>query len=516
MRNKSVISKVLLVFAMVLAITACSTQKSNTSSSETSNSGTSSTSSTKSENNPKVTLDMMVFQHPSWPYKEDWAIYKYYEEKLGIKFKVTAPPSDYDTALNLAFAGDTPDIMIVSNLAQANTYGSSGALLNFFDHLDKLPNYSKFLEDHPKVKSAILSADGKNYYLPHYGLEQTSRRSWTYRDDIFKKNNLKAPTTWDEMYKAAKELKKLYPDSYPIAIYDNLTGLTNIAAGFGTWYGPYVDYEKDEWRYGPTEDSFKEMLRYLNLFYKEGLIPPDFMAMKRDQFNDLLAQDKAFIANDYIGVIDEVPVIIQRTDDFSLDYMTPPIGGNNGKPYNAYDGLLNRGMAVAADTKNLDTVLKYVDFLYSPEGIELATYGREGETYYQKDGARRFNDEYVNFATLRKSTGIATYGSHLVVDMKAYSYMSSDKFNKAMEKIQNGNEAPLQPRLAYTDAENETLTMKNAEINKYRDEQIAKFILGQRDLSTWDQYVSEIQKLGLDEVMKINEDAYRRAQSFLK
>ncbi|UVI30262.1 extracellular solute-binding protein [Paenibacillus spongiae] len=510
MSNKSVMSKVLLILAMVLATTACSTQNSNTSSSGTS----SSTSNAKSGNNRTVTLDMMVFQHPSWPYKEDWAIYKYYEEKLGIKFKVTAPPSDYDTALNLAFAGDTPDIMIVSNLTQANTYGGSGALLNFFDHLDKLPNYSKFLEDHPEVKSAILSADGKNYYLPHYGLEQTNRRSWTYRDDIFKKHNLKAPTTWDEMYQVAKELKKLYPDSYPIAIYDNLTGLTNTAAGFGTWFGAYVDYEKDEWRYGPIEDSFKEMLRYLNLFYKEGLIPPDFMAMKRDQFNDLLAQDKAFIANDYM-IMDEVPVIIQRTNDFSLDYMTPPIGGDHGKPHNAYDGLLNRGMAVAANTDNLDEVLKYVDFLYSPEGSELATYGKEGETYYVKDGNRRFNDEFVSFGMIRTSTGIATYGSHLVVDMNAYAYMSSDKFNEAMVEIKNGHEAPLQPRLAYTKEENDTLTFKNAEINKYRDEQIAKFILGQSDFSTWDQYVSEIKKLGLAEVMKVHEDAYRRAQSFL-
>ena len=32
---------------------------------------------------------------------------------------------------------------------------------------------------------------------------------------IFKKHNLKAPETYEELYNVCKQLKALYPDSYP-------------------------------------------------------------------------------------------------------------------------------------------------------------------------------------------------------------------------------------------------------------------------------------------------------------
>ncbi len=205
--------------------------------------------------------------------------------------------------------------------------------------------------------------------------------SWLYRDDIFKKNNLTPPADWDQMYTVSKKLKELYPASYPVALFDNLTSLTNIAPAFNTWYGIYVDYEKNEWRYGPTEESFKTMLMTLNKFFKEGLIPPDFMAMKRDQFIDLMAQNKGFIVSDYVGTMDELPVTLKKSAaEFSLDYLVPPKGGANGKPFNAYGGLLSNGFAVAAKSKNKDAALRYLDFLYSPAGVDMSTWGKEGET----------------------------------------------------------------------------------------------------------------------------------------
>lgn len=470
------------------------------------------------ETSKTVTLNMMIAQHSAWPYKQDWPIYKFIKEKTNIEFKMQVPSSDYNTALNLAISsGEMPDIMIVPNLTTANTNGKSGAFVNFFDHLDKMPNYKKFIDEHPELKGIVLSPEGKSYYLPHYGLEQQSRRSWLYRDDIFKKHGLKTPADWDEMYTTAKKLKELYPSSYPVVIYDGLTPLTNIAPAFNTWFGNYIDFEKNEWRYGPIEDNFKEMLIVLNKFYKEGLVPPDFMAMKRNQFNDLLAQDKGFMASDYIGAMDEIPVIINKTpEQFSLDYMVPPKGGKEGKPYNAYGGYLSNGFAVASNSKHKDDALRYLDFLYSPEGIDMATWGKEGETYTTENGQRKFLPEFKGMGDLRTKTGIATYGAHTVVDMKAYEPMNTEKLNKALVQIQQGNEAKLQPRLAFTDEENEVMNMTNTAIKKYIDEQISKFILGQKDFSEWDAYVAEVKKMGIDQVIEVHTKAYDRSQEFLK
>ena len=48
-------------------------------------------------------------------------------------------------------------------------------------------------------------ADGKIYYTPGTGREgKTRRRAWLYREDIFKKHNLKVPETFDELYEVCK------------------------------------------------------------------------------------------------------------------------------------------------------------------------------------------------------------------------------------------------------------------------------------------------------------------------
>ena len=479
--------------------------------------GESAPSTSGEDANKSITLNMMTPQHSAWPYKEDWPIYRYIKEKTNIEFKVQVPSDDYTTALNLAISSnEMPDIMMAPNLNAANTNGKNGAFLNYFDHLDKMPNYKKFLEDNPELKSIVLSPDGKSYYLPHYGLEQQSRRSWLYRDDIFNKHNLTPPADWDEMYTTAKKLKELYPESYPVIIYDGLSSITNISPAFNTWFGNYIDFEKNEWRYGPIEDGFKEMLMVLNKFYEEDLIPPDFMAMKRNQFNDILAQDKGFMASDYIGAMDEIPVILNKTpEQFSLDYMVPPKGGANGKPYNAYGGYLGNGFAVASNSKNIDAALRYLDFLYSPEGIDMATWGKEGETYTVENGVRKFKPEFNGMGDLRTKTGIATYGAHTALDMSAYDQMNTEKLNKALQQIQQGNEAKLQPRLSFTDEENEVLNLTNTAIKKYMDEQVSKFILGQKSFDEWDAYVAEIKKMGIDKVIAVHKAAYDRGQQFL-
>ncbi|WP_068773424.1 extracellular solute-binding protein [Paenibacillus sp. FJAT-26967] len=463
-----------------------------------------------------VTLNMMTFSHTNWPYKEDWPIYKFLKEKTNVSFKVQPVMSDYATTMNLAISsGEIPDLMMVNSLKAANTHGSSGAFVNFFDHLDKMPNYKKFLEDHPDVKASILSPDGKNFFMPLYGLEQQSRRSWLFRDDVFKKHGLTPPTTYDELYTVSKKLKELYPGSYPIAVFNGLSPLVNMAPGFGTESEYYYDYDKKEWRYGPSENNYKTMVTYMNKFYKEGLVAPDFMAHKRKQFNDLLLQNKAFIASDYIGIMDELPLTLgDKASEFSLDYMIPPVGSPEGKAQNVFGGLQADGFVVSANSKERDLLLAYMDFLFSPEGIELATWGKEGETFTTENGTRKFKADYKGFGDLRTKTGIATIGAHTVLDMKAYDSMNSPKMQAAMSKVAK-YETKTQPRLAYTNEENEVISMTGEAVKKYKEEQIAKFILGQKSMDEWDAYVAEINKLGVQKVLDVHKAAFERNQKFL-
>ncbi|GIP40103.1 sugar ABC transporter substrate-binding protein [Paenibacillus sp. J31TS4] len=463
--------------------------------------------------NEPVTLSMMIATHNSWPYKEDWGIFKWYKEKTNVEFKIEAPPNDYTTAVNLAISsGSLPDLMNVTGLTTANKYGNAGAFVNILDHLDKLPNYKKFLDQHPEVKETVLSADGKSYLFPVYGLDKQSRRSWIYREDIFAKHGLKPPTTYDELYTVAKKLKELYPDSFPIGIFDNLGPLNNMTYGFGTANTTYYDFDKKEWRYGPIEDTYKELVTYMNKFYKEGLVPPDFMALKRKQWQDLFTQNKAFIGNDYIGSIDE---IVSDNKDFNLNFMIPPKGGPSGVAKNLNNGFITTGFAISSNSKKQDAAFRFMDFLYSPEGIEIASWGKEGETYTVENGKKKFKPEIGDFTKMRQKYGFATYGTYAVLDMEGFFSTFSPKMQAALKDFDK-YEAKMQPRVAYTDAENEQLSTLNDSISKYKEEQVAKFILGQRPLSEWDAYVAEFKKLGVQKVLDINKTAYERTLKYVQ
>ena len=47
-------------------------------------------------------------------------------------------------------------------------------------------------------------------------------------------------------------------------------------------------------------------------------------------------------------------------------------------------------------------------------------------------------------------------------------------------------------------------------IQTYVDEQMAKFILGERSFDTWDDYVKEVENLGLNQLKQIHEQSYAR------
>ncbi|BFT74460.1 extracellular solute-binding protein [Paenibacillus sp. P36] len=496
-----------LVIAMV---TGCSSQ---------SNPGSAATDKTAVSSKPAeaVTLKMMTSNHPTWPYNKNWQVYKYLKEKSNVTLDVETPPNDYETAISLAVSsGDMPDFLVVPSTQVANKYGNQGALVNIWDYLKKMPNYEAFLNSNPDVKQSVMSADGKSYFFPMAGLEKRSRISWVYRDDVFKKNNLTPPTSYDELYETAKKLKALYPSSYPIAFFDKLSSITNIASNFGTMNTQYYDFDKKEWRFGPIEDSYKEMIGYINKFYSEGLIPPDFMAMTQKQYVDLFAQNKAFLAANYIGNVDEIPAQVKSVvPELSLSFMAPPKGGANGVQKNPFSAYLPNGFAIASTTKHLDETLKYIDFLYSPEGIQTASWGKENETFNFVNGQKQLKPDYKSLTDLRIQSGIATVGSYTVLDVNAYWPLDSSNLQEGYKQLGNF-ETKSQPRIAFTDKELEVISTVGQSVNKYRDEQISKFILGQKKMTEWNDYVAEMNKLGVQKVLDVYKAAYDRALSFQK
>jgi len=506
---KKTISLLMVSIMTVLLIAGCSSEQAKQ---EPKGGENGSQSGTVQKIDKKFT--MLTSSNPTFPYKKEWPIWKWIEEKTGITFDVTLPSGTLNDTISLTMAsGNLPDLIFMSSTL-ANKYGEQGALANILDYVDSMPNFKKWIESYPEMAKRAISADGKMYIFPNQGFGETNRNIWMYRKDIFDKHGLKAPSDYDELYTVMKKLKELYPDAYPFAFDrgQTLDILINMSANFQTFNDMYYDFEKKEWKYGPIEDSYKTLIEYMNRFYKEGLIPPDWMTMQTKQWQDLISTNKAFITADYIGRIDLFnPSMRKDNPQFNLDFMAPPAGTPGGKRQNPNLQAVDDGLTVASTSKNIKDVMKYMDFFYSEEARERSSWGKEGETFTIENGKKKFVPGFTSVPDMRAKTGMATNGTYTWIDYDAHISLFSTQLQSAYTEARK-YDMRLQPRPAFNAKENEVLSLTGEAIKKHLQENVAKFVMGDRSLSEWDKFVTEIKGLGLQKMADVYKEAYQRGE----
>lgn len=466
-------------------------------------------------------FSMLIPSHPSWPYQDDWYVKKLVEEETNVQLEVTAVPTDgFPDKVNLTMAsGQLPDLIYFIGNTAVNQYAPQGAFVNVLDHLDQMPNFKKWYEENKDFALNYLSADGGLYQLPEKGVDETNRRGWLYRKDVFDKLGLQAPTNQEEFYEVLKALKKEYPNSYPLAFRsfsNNMAQLLMLAPSWGTDYMDFVDNrymelnaETGTWSFGPIEDSYREMLEFYNKLYEEQLLIPNFLTIDTKGWQDVISNNEAFITVDYLSRIDFFNQPMRETNpDFNMAYMAPPAFGTEGVNGFAYSAKGILGFGISSQTKQLDDVLAYVDWLYKDETVELLSWGREGETYTVENGEKKWIG-FTTAADMKKGTGFETYGFYQLYDfsgeMSTFSQETKDAVLEARKY-----DLPQQPVLAFNDEENQIKDTVGNTISNYVAEQTCKFILGERSFDTWDDYVSDVKGFGLDQLVKIHEDSYAR------
>ncbi|MEC0241053.1 extracellular solute-binding protein [Paenibacillus dokdonensis] len=504
----SLIAALLVVFA----VAGCSsgTEKS---------SGTEPKSQADPVAKPKseVTLTALLDNNATFPYSKDWPIWSWIKDQTGVSLNVETPSGKLSDTLNLVMAsGNLPDLMYMSGRRDSNKYGDQGALENILDHVDQMPNLKSWMEKYPEEAKAALSADGKMYMFPNQGFGETNRMIWLYREDVFKKNNLAAPKTYEELHQVLKKLKALYPDSYPLSmrfgqIPDEM--MANLTTNFASGSDVYYNFDEKKWKFGPTEDNYKAMVSMWHTFYKEGLIPPDFLSIQTKQWQDVMSTGQSFITIDYISRVDFFNNAMQKDNpEYSLQFMAPPAGLDGMKPQNPYFHYLEGGLTVASTSKHKDDVMKYMDFFYSEEGRTLSSWGKEGETFTEENGQKKFKPEFTDVTEMRKQTGLQTSGTYTWIDYNAHLSLFSPDLKKAYEEAAKYDPPAMQPKPAFTDQENEVLSVTGQAVKKYREENFSKFVLGTRNLSEWDKYVEEINGLGVQKLIDTYDAALKRVE----
>lgn len=115
--------------------------------------------------------------------------------------------SDYPQKRSLLISsGDAPLVIPKTYPGEEAAFVSSGAILPISDYIDLMPNFKDKVEKWglEDELEGLRQEDGKYYVLPGLHEEVWPDYTLLVRTDVFEENNIAIPTTWDELYDAAK------------------------------------------------------------------------------------------------------------------------------------------------------------------------------------------------------------------------------------------------------------------------------------------------------------------------
>lgn len=238
-------------------------------------------------------------------------------------------------------------------------------------------------------------------------------------------------------------------------------------------------------------------------WYKEGLIAPGIFTRGAKSRDTLLGSDLGGMTHDWVsaGNYNES----QQVDipGFNMVAIAPPTD-QNGNVVERTTRYPSGGWGISSTCKDPVTVIKYMDYIFTEEGVELMNWGIEGETFtYAEDGSRQYTDTVMN-SELGAINYLRSQGIQYRIRMKqdaGYEYATMNEAGTNTTKLYNDNKDWFRLEEEYQKL--------MANIRPYVDEKFQSWMLGTADFEAeYDEFVAELKARGIDRAIEINQAAY--------
>lgn len=474
------------------------------------------------------TLSLLWTEWPELPITDSWRFFDEIEKRTNVKLEITTIPfSDATEKRSLLIsAGDAPSVIPLIYTGDETSFVSSGAILPISDYVEHMPNFQKYVEewDLADMIENLKQADGKYYMLP--GLQEVSVPVFTLvvRKDVFESVAGGIPQTWDEMREALVKIKAEYPDSKPLADGFEAQSMLNYAAhafgaqagwGFGTGM---MDDGSGKLQYTAVSAGYKEMVEYFRGLVEDGLVDTESFTAANDgsgggSVAEKFANETVFAASGSAGTAIEFAQGLNETvgaGNFEILQIAPPGGpaGQVCEPRNFWNGFMLN--AEVADSEYFLATLQFLDWIYyNPEARELIRWGVLDETYTKDaDGTITLKPEYslddYDINPDGETDIQADLGwSNPVFADSTESRALKESYNTPtfVEYIDSvlATRTPRDPNppAPLNEMELEQASLLATPIKDTVDTNTLRFILGERDIAEWDDYVAELEAQGL-------------------
>lgn len=455
---------------------------------------------------------------------KDFSENEAYKEKMkrtGVKIEFLHPPmgQEKEQYQLMIASNDLPDIIQhtgVSYSGGPDKAIADGVFLKLNDLIDKhAPNFKKLRETNKEVAKLTITDAGNIWGFPIVNaVEESPWRGPLLRKDFLAKANLEVPTTIDEWYTVLKAFKAMGVEAPLLYTKSGMTPESQFASAFGVANEFFL--ENGKVKYGPIEQGYKDYLSTLSKWYKEGLIDKDFATRDSNAIDSLIISNKA---GAWIGAPDTGinPYLVLKKDDPSFQITGAPYPtlkkGDTVKIAQKNNAVSGWDAAITNACKYPEEAVKFMDFNYSQEGFMLFNYGIEGVSYKMVDNKPAFTDLMLkNPENLPYDILSWKYKLHSGPYLR--DYRATAPFNPTDQAARNAwskvSTEGNMPPVTHTVEESKKLSSIQSDLNTYRSEMVMKFILGIEPISKYDEFMSQLKKRGIDEVIAIKQAALDR------
>jgi putative aldouronate transport system substrate-binding protein len=267
--------------------------------------------------------------------------------------------------------------------------------------------------------------------------------------------------------------------------------------------------------------GFKEAFRFVNKLNSEGLIDPQLLIYKQEQYEEKLHGAKYFMPSQFINnIYTDYNLKIESTLGKDKIYQVMDGLKVNGKdPKYPNSRLMGwQGFFITKNAKNPERIVKFLEYAWSDEGQTDLRYGKEGETYEMVDGSPVLKQELLD---LQKSDS-AAYNAKWGFEDSSLLWRSGKLWDQAGTKTfikqwpEQFEAAKLLAKYNFDSFElgidniepegSSTEGVINAKVKDLWNKTIPKIVLAKTDAvfdKFYNEFLGQMDKVGAEKVEKV-------------
>lgn len=473
---------------------------------------------------------------------KDSEIIKELEKRTNVTLEMELIPPNEEMKVaqtRMAAGSDLPDIiqLPVNGNNEFIPLTQNGLVIPLNDLISKFaPNIKNVMDQYPLFKRDYTMPDGKIYSLTYI----SDDKGGLYVQDIIRTDWLSKvgitaiPSTVDEYYNALKTIRE--KDANGNGKKDemwsgqgwqlSLTFPQAFGINVRSWWDYWSVDENGKVYCAWTTEKAKSMFQYLNKLYNEKLIDPEYSTINYDTYLARVKTNLVSATASYAWSVSQQ--LNEWSKEFNGNYQAiDTLRGSDGKqlavqfnvpgPFNGYHWVITR------DCKNQEAAIKFLDYIWSPEGRKLIQYGIEGTHYKLENGKPvsimadylKAHPEYKTEQDANAAVGFLPSCLPKISIYEAEESFAKWKVSGAsFDSYKNGLQFLKLPYLApvTTAEESEIEKQIGGDIWNYWHEMRDKFIMGKESTDNWDKFVAKMKELGLDKLQELEQRRYDRSK----